>query len=111
LQEAFGRVTARLLEQDEDTHGACDLCGADDAFLRSRRGNIAKDDPDEYCQPLGVVRMNVCSNPRKIVQVPGLLVILYERAPELLANLQRLPAPEFCSLLSDIHFETRQQDA
>jgi hypothetical protein len=48
-------------------------------LLKVRRDNLAKDDPDGYCQPLGVVRMNVYSNPRKIVQVPGLIVVLYER--------------------------------
>jgi hypothetical protein len=48
-------------------------------LLKVRRDNLAKDDPDGYCMPLGVVRMNVYSNPRKIVQVPGLVVILYER--------------------------------
>jgi hypothetical protein len=48
-------------------------------LLKVRRDNLATDDPDGYCQPLGVVRMNVYSNPRKIVQVPGLVVILYER--------------------------------
>jgi hypothetical protein len=48
-------------------------------LLKARHANEDKDDPDGYCQPLGLVRMQKIEGPRKIVQVPGLLVILFER--------------------------------
>ena len=51
--------------------------GAD--VLKERQLNKDKDDPDGYCQALGLVRMLKIEGPRKIVQVPGLLVILFER--------------------------------
>ncbi len=48
-------------------------------LLRSRHANEDKDDPDGYCQPLGLVRMLKIEGPRKIVQTPGLVAILFER--------------------------------
>jgi hypothetical protein len=48
-------------------------------LLKARHANEDKDDPDGYCQPLGMVRMEKIEGPRKIVQVPGLLLILFER--------------------------------
>jgi hypothetical protein len=51
--------------------------GAD--TLKARLANEDKDDPDGYCQPLGLVRMHVHPYPRKIVQIPGLVLILFER--------------------------------
>jgi hypothetical protein len=48
-------------------------------LLKARQANEDKDDPDGYCQPLGMVRMLQIEGPRKIVQVPGLLAILFER--------------------------------
>jgi hypothetical protein len=48
-------------------------------LLKARHANEDKDDPDGYCQPLGLVRMQMIEGPRRIVQVPGLLVILFER--------------------------------
>jgi hypothetical protein len=47
-------------------------------LLKARHANEDKDDPDGYCQPLGMVRMQM-EGPRKIVQIPGLLLILFER--------------------------------
>jgi hypothetical protein len=51
--------------------------GAD--LLKARRVNEDKDDPDGYCQPLGLIRMHVHPYPRKIVQLPGVFLILFER--------------------------------
>jgi hypothetical protein len=48
-------------------------------LLKARLANEDKDDPDGYCQPLGLVRMHVHPYPRKIIQLPSLLVIMFER--------------------------------
>jgi hypothetical protein len=48
-------------------------------LLKARHTNEDKDDPDGYCQPLGLVRMLQIEGPRKIVQTAGLLVMLFER--------------------------------
>ncbi|HEX5230034.1 MAG TPA: hypothetical protein VFW44_20115 [Bryobacteraceae bacterium] len=48
-------------------------------LVKSRRAENNKDDPDGHCQPLGTVKMHLHPYPRKILQLPGLMVILYER--------------------------------
>jgi hypothetical protein len=47
--------------------------------LKSRLANEDKDDPDGYCQPLGLVRMHIHPYPRKIIQLPNVVVIMFER--------------------------------
>jgi hypothetical protein len=48
-------------------------------LVKARRAANNKDDPDTHCQPLGPIKMHLHPYPRKIVQVPGLLIILFER--------------------------------
>jgi hypothetical protein len=48
-------------------------------LVKARRAVNNKDDPDGHCQPLGTVKMHLHPYPRKILQLPGLMVILYER--------------------------------
>jgi hypothetical protein len=48
-------------------------------LVKARRADENKDDPDGHCQPLGLVKMHLHPYPRKMVQVPGLLLILFER--------------------------------
>jgi hypothetical protein len=44
-----------------------------------RTADIRKDDPQAHCLPTGIVRMHTTPLFRKIVQTPGLMVILNER--------------------------------
>jgi hypothetical protein len=48
-------------------------------LVKARRAVNNKDDPDGHCQPLGTVKMHLHPYPRKVLQLPGLMVILYER--------------------------------
>ncbi|HUI78980.1 MAG TPA: hypothetical protein VLY24_13725 [Bryobacteraceae bacterium] len=48
-------------------------------LVKARRAENNKDDPDTHCQPLGPIKMHLHPYPRKIIQTPGLLVILFER--------------------------------
>ena len=48
-------------------------------LVKTRRAANNKDDPDGHCQPLGTVKMHLHPYPRKMLQLPGLIVILYER--------------------------------
>jgi hypothetical protein len=48
-------------------------------LVKARRAENNKADPDAHCQPLGTVKMHLHPYPRKILQPPGLIVILYER--------------------------------
>jgi hypothetical protein len=52
------------------------------ALVKARREELNKDDPDGHCQPLGLVKMHLHPYPRKMIQVPGLLLILFERNTE-----------------------------
>lgn len=37
-----------------------------------------KDNPDAHCLPLGLMQLHLHPQPRKIIQTPGVIVILYE---------------------------------
>jgi len=43
-----------------------------------RKGNDNKDNPDAACLPLGLTQLHMHPQPRKIVQTPRAIVILYE---------------------------------
>src|SRR5260221_3908206 len=48
-------------------------------LVKARRAALNKDDPDSHCQPLGAINMHLHPYPRKSLQTPRLLVILFER--------------------------------
>jgi len=47
-------------------------------LLKSRKSENSKDNPDAHCLPLGLMQLHMHPQPRKIVQAPGLIVMLYE---------------------------------
>jgi len=47
-------------------------------LLKSRMAENAKDNPDAHCLPLGIMQLHTHPQPRKIIQTPGVIVILYE---------------------------------
>ena len=51
-------------------------------LARKRREDEAKDNPDARCLPIGPLQMLAHPLPKKIVQVPGLLLMLHERNME-----------------------------
>jgi hypothetical protein len=49
------------------------------AELKKRRmATFSKDNPDAHCLPMGNMQFETHPQPRKMIQTPGLLVILYE---------------------------------
>jgi hypothetical protein len=48
------------------------------ALRKARSSENNKDNPDAHCLPLGLVQLHNHSQPRKIIQTPSLMVILYE---------------------------------
>lgn len=49
------------------------------AELRKQRvSQNNKDNPDAHCLPLGLMQLHTHPEPRKIIQTPGVIVILYE---------------------------------
>src|SRR5208282_3100336 len=49
------------------------------ALVKQRMADNAKDDPDPFCLPQGIVKMHTAPLMRKFLQLPGLIVILNER--------------------------------
>jgi hypothetical protein len=47
-------------------------------LLRARTEEHSKDNPDAHCLPLGLMQLHLHPQPRKIIQTPGVIVILYE---------------------------------
>jgi hypothetical protein len=47
-------------------------------LLKQRRADNSKDNPDALCLPMGIMQFHEHPQPRKIVQTPGLVVIIYE---------------------------------
>jgi len=47
-------------------------------LLKQRRDDNDKDNPDAHCLPMGLLQFHEHPQPRKIVQAPGLIVIVYE---------------------------------
>jgi hypothetical protein len=47
-------------------------------LLKERRANNSKDNPDARCLPMGLMQLHEHVQPRKIVQLPDLIVIIYE---------------------------------
>jgi len=48
-------------------------------LFNSRLADNSKDSPDAKCLPIGILWLHSHISPRKILQLPGLVVILYER--------------------------------
>jgi len=64
------------------------------ALAAQRKNDEAKDNPDARCLPLGPLQMLAHPLPKKILQSPGLLVILHERNMEfrqIFTDGRRLP--------------------
>jgi len=49
------------------------------ALVKERSAQSGKDDPVSWCRPAGVLRLLTFPPPRKLLQLPGLVVILSER--------------------------------
>jgi hypothetical protein len=47
-------------------------------LVKARRAENSKDNPDARCLPLGLMQLHTHPQPRKMIQTPGLMVILYE---------------------------------
>ncbi len=46
--------------------------------LRKRIAENSKDNPDAHCLPMGLMQLHEHPQPRKIIQTPGVTVIIYE---------------------------------
>jgi hypothetical protein len=49
-----------------------------DELHRKRVADNSKDNPDAHCLPMGLMQFNTHGQPRKIIQTPDVVVIMYE---------------------------------
>ena len=47
-------------------------------LMEKRKEQNSKENPDAHCLPMGIMQFHEHPQPRKMVQTPGLLLILYE---------------------------------
>lgn len=47
-------------------------------LLKKRNADNSKDNPEAHCLPMGIMQFHTQGAPRKFIQTPGLIVILYE---------------------------------
>ena len=47
-------------------------------LLEDRKGAGSRDNPEAHCLPMGIMQFHTQGAPRRFVQTPGLIVILYE---------------------------------
>ena len=47
-------------------------------IIKERRAGNQKDNPDALCLPMGFMQFHTHGQPRKVVQTPGLIVIMFE---------------------------------
>jgi hypothetical protein len=64
-------------------------------LLKARREQNSKDNPDAHCLPMGLMQFHEHPQPRKIIQTPAVIVILYEGnagVRQIFLDGRRLPA-------------------
>jgi len=47
-------------------------------LVKARVANNSKDNPDAHCLPMGFMQFHTHPQPRKIIQTPGVIVMIYE---------------------------------
>jgi len=52
------------------------------ALRKARAADNAKDNPDAHCLPIGLTQLHLHPQPRKILQTPDVIVIMYEAQGE-----------------------------
>ena len=73
-----GPPVAGFLDVAQNIEGGLPLRPEAAALLEERRAGNGKDNPEAHCLPMGIMQFHTQGAPRKIVQTPGLVVILYE---------------------------------
>jgi hypothetical protein len=73
-----GPPVANFRDVAQNIKGGAPLNAAGAAILKERRDANSKDNPEAHCLPMGIVQFHTQGAPRKFIQTPGLLVILYE---------------------------------
>jgi hypothetical protein len=66
-------------------------------LLKARKSENSKDNPDAHCLPLGLMQLHMHPQPRKFIQTPKLIVMLYEAqggVRQIFMDGRPLPSPD-----------------
>jgi hypothetical protein len=75
---ADGPPVAGFLNVAQNVKDGLPLLPHAQALFEARRAGNGKDNPEAHCLPMGIMQFHTQGAPRKIVQTPGLILILYE---------------------------------
>jgi hypothetical protein len=78
LAFSAGPPVAGFLNVGQNIEGGLPLTPAGAALLKARRDANGKDNPEAACLPMGLMQFHTQGAPRKLIQTPDVLVILYE---------------------------------
>jgi hypothetical protein len=77
-QTTDGPPLATFRDIGSTTKGGLPLTPWATEVLKKRMARNSKDNPEAHCLPMGIMQFHTQGFPRKFVQTPGLLIILYE---------------------------------
>ena len=78
LAFSAGPPVAGFLNVAQNIEGGLPLTPSAQALLKARRETNGRDNPEAACLPMGVMQFHTQGAPRKLIQTPDVLVILYE---------------------------------
>jgi hypothetical protein len=73
-----GPPSATFFDIGANIKGGLPLKPAAAGLLKQRIAENSKDNPDAHCLPMGLMQLHEHPQPRKIIQTPGVIVIIYE---------------------------------
>jgi len=78
LTFSSGPPVAGFLNIAQNIEGGLPLKPEAEALVKARRATNGKDNPEAACLPMGIMQFHTQGAPRKLIQTPDALVILYE---------------------------------
>ena len=69
---------AGFRDVDANIKGGLPLTPLGAEILKMRKAGNSEDNPEAHCLPMGIMQFHTQGAPRKFIQTPGLLLILYE---------------------------------
>jgi hypothetical protein len=78
LQFSAGPPVAGFLDVAQNVEGGLPLTPEAAALLERRRAGNGAENPEAHCLPMGIMQFHTQGAPRKFVQTPEVIVILYE---------------------------------
>jgi hypothetical protein len=77
-----GPPVAGFANVGQNIQGGLPLTPYGAELLKTRQAGNSKDNPEAHCLPMGIIQLHTQGAPRKFIQTPRELVILYEASAE-----------------------------